>query len=372
MQTLIKWPGGKSREIKQVRNMIPDFDRYIEPFFGGGAMYFHLEPQRALINDRSVYLMDFYRLIKEQDRALQDLLRSYHRLVTDLLSICDTRYDEILRLYLSVKQGGATRDSAEHAVRAFLRDSWSGISPDAGRSLVLDNTVFEKHLLTMAVDKMMRTIRNEQKAPFPSADLKENLITGFMSGVYMYFRNVYNDILLKRNCSVSEAYTIANFFFIREYCYGSMFRYNSKGEFNIPYGGMSYNRKDFRAKIDQIFSERTGEQFRNTEVYCMDFADFLDAATVSEKDFLFLDPPYDTDFSDYEGTDFTRDDQRRLADALVQTRAKFMLIIKNTDFIHSLYKDTCRIVCFDKTYTYNVRSRNERKVEHLVVTNYSL
>ena len=39
MKTIIKWPGGKSREIEKIRNLIPDFDRYIEPFFGGGAVY---------------------------------------------------------------------------------------------------------------------------------------------------------------------------------------------------------------------------------------------------------------------------------------------------------------------------------------------
>lgn len=188
----------------------------------------------------------------------------------------------------------------------------------------------------------------------------------------MYFRQVYNDILLNRTRSMSKAYKIANFYFIREYCYGSMFRYNCKGEFNIPYGGMSYNRKNFMAKIDNIFSKSTEEQFKNTNVYCEDFADFIDKANLCENDFMFLDPPYDTDFSDYEGKDFTQNDQRRLADTLSKTKAKFILIIKNTDFIFSLYKDNYNILCFDKTYTYNVRSRNERDVEHLIVTNIPL
>ena len=82
--------------------------------------------------------------------------------------------------------------------------------------------------------------------------------------------------------------------------------------------------------------------------------------------------PYDTDFSNYEGKDFTKDDQRRLAEALKKAKAKFILIIKNTDFIYSLYDGFFNILCFDKTYTYNVRSRNERNVEHLIITNISM
>ena len=37
IKTLIKWPGGKAHEIKYIENLIPEYDRYIEPFFGGGC-----------------------------------------------------------------------------------------------------------------------------------------------------------------------------------------------------------------------------------------------------------------------------------------------------------------------------------------------
>ena len=60
---------------------------------------------------------------------------------------------------------------------------------------------------------------------------------------------------------------------------------------------------------------------------------------VSDKDFIFLDPPYDTDFSDYEKATFDKKDQERLAKCLYKTKAKFILIIKDTPFISSLYKN---------------------------------
>ena len=74
---LIKWPGGKSSEIRQFLPLIPEFERYIEPFVGGGALYFYLRPRKAIINDISENLMDFYALAREKDpelkRALEDL-----------------------------------------------------------------------------------------------------------------------------------------------------------------------------------------------------------------------------------------------------------------------------------------------------------
>jgi DNA adenine methylase len=148
-----------------------------------------------------------------------------------------------------------------------------------------------------------------------------------------------------------------------------MFRYNRLGEFNIPYGGMSYNRKDFRLKIENMFSDEIAHIFANTQIGCCDFEQFLNDMNLTATDFMFLDPPYDTDFSDYEGKDFTKADQERLALYLRHTAARFILIIKNTDFIHDLYREHFKILKFDNQYTYNVRSRNERNVEHLIITN---
>ena len=86
---------------------------------------------------------------------------------------------------------------------------------------------------------------------------------------------------------------------------------------------------------------------------------------------MFLDPPYDTDFSDYENKSFNKNDQVRLRDSLEKTKAKFILIIKNTPFIFSLYNKECfKINSFDNTYSYCVKNRNNRKVKHLIITNY--
>lgn len=367
---LIKWPGGKNSEIKYIKRFIPtQYDRYIEPFFGGGAMFFYLQPQRALINDIAINLMDFYSLIKAQNKEFFLYLNAYGNLINELIKSTETYYNDILALYYNIKNVFLKNDEIYFKVSEIVELVYSRINKKFIDLIVLDNKLYKIHLIKSVIDKIHRIIKNEEKRSFDDIDLRENLITGFTSGNYMYFREVYNDILLNRNQRTSKAYNSANFYYIREYCYGSMFRYNNYGEFNIPYGGVTYNRKNFISKINAITSINVKEIFEKTDIYCMDFEEFLYNINLNEKDFLFLDPPYDTEFSEYNGKVFNQKDQARLAEFLKQTKAKFILIIKNTDYIYSLYKKNFKIFYFNKTYTYNVKSRNERKVKHLIITN---
>lgn len=64
---MIKYRGGKSKEISHfISNMPEHYNRYIEPFFGGGALYFYLEPQNAIINDVNTKLYSFYKQMQEE------------------------------------------------------------------------------------------------------------------------------------------------------------------------------------------------------------------------------------------------------------------------------------------------------------------
>ena len=81
MNPVLKYRGGKSREIPRFLQYIPDdFNRYIEPFFGGGAVYFHIEPENAIINDVNERLMTFYRQLRNEYPLMRKQLNELQKL----------------------------------------------------------------------------------------------------------------------------------------------------------------------------------------------------------------------------------------------------------------------------------------------------
>ncbi len=200
-------------------------------------------------------------------------------------------------------------------------------------------------------------------------DIVANIECALKSAFYMHLRHLYNRI---GEYEISPSLAAAIFFFVRENAYASMFRYNSKGEFNVPYGGISYNRKDLARKVAYLRSPEVELHFKNTVIENMDFEAFLQKYPPQEEDFIFLDPPYDSEFSTYSQNEFGREDQKRLASYLLeQCRAKFMLVIKNTHAILRLYGDTdLKIRAFDKKYLVSFQDRNSRDAEHLIITNF--
>ncbi len=69
---MIKYRGGKSKEIPNIMWHIPRFKgRYVEPFFGGGALFFHLEPRQSIINDINEKLIKFYRGVRDDFASLR-------------------------------------------------------------------------------------------------------------------------------------------------------------------------------------------------------------------------------------------------------------------------------------------------------------
>lgn len=84
MKPLIKYRGGKSKEISHIMEHIPQYNgRYIEPFFGGGALYFHLEPKKAIINDINSKLIAFYNGVKLHYSTLRRELDEIEKIYED-------------------------------------------------------------------------------------------------------------------------------------------------------------------------------------------------------------------------------------------------------------------------------------------------
>jgi DNA adenine methylase len=85
-----------------------------------------------------------------------------------------------------------------------------------------------------------------------------------------------------------------------------------------------------------------------------------------------LDPPYDSEFTDYGYCQFGKADQQKLAQHFKETKNKCLMIIGKTDFIVNLYKDYI-VDEYDKQYKFKLyanRIGDEINTKHLVIKNY--
>jgi DNA adenine methylase len=377
LNPFIKWPGGKTQEIKIILDNLPDnYDRYFEPFLGGGSVFFAIGAENAVINDISFELISLYRFISDRNIDFFDKLYEINK-TWDLLSeLVLISRSELLNMYNSFKFDLKTLDNVKHKTKYqnlifdFVLKNDTILNGLMKQHFNINIENFLKEIKKSLYQKMSRMSKLESKLGTMSTnDIFDNIETAFKSAYYTHFRYLYNH---KDKYDISQSFASSIFYFIREYCYSSMFRYNRNGHFNVPYGGLSYNKKNLLKKIEYMNSDKVSEYLQKSSIECLDFSALFDIYSLSNTDFIFLDPPYDSDFSTYAKNEFDKSDQKRLADFLINTPAKFMLVIKNTDYIRGLYENHPHISIFpfDKTYSVSFKARNEREVEHLLIKNY--
>lgn len=282
MKPILKYRGGKNREIKYFHQFIPEYNTYLEPFFGGGALFFHLEPEKAIINDINTSLIDFY---------------------TDL-----TENFELIKKELNMLQN-------EYRV---------------------NREIFMSRKIKSPLERVEDP--NEKQ--------------------YYLIRDMFNNKIERKYCYATI------YFYINKTAYSGMIRYNSKGEFNVPYG--RYANFNTELLIEDHYNLLKKSKILNT-----DYSKIFDLA--KPNDFIFLDPPYDTTFSEYGNEVFTGDfdeaHQRRLAEDFKNLDAKAMMIISETSLINELYKKYIHSK-YSKSYSVNIRNRFKSEANHLIITNY--
>ncbi|WP_396611465.1 DNA adenine methylase [Haloferax sp. S1W] len=75
---VLKWAGGKRQLLDELYARFPEnYEHYHEPFFGGGALFFDIEPVDGTINDTNPRLVNFYEQVRDNPEELITLLRSY-------------------------------------------------------------------------------------------------------------------------------------------------------------------------------------------------------------------------------------------------------------------------------------------------------
>lgn len=379
VKSFIKWAGGKEKELPIILSNLPNkFERYIEPFVGGGSVYLNINCDKSIINDKSDELILLYNMIKNNNQKFIKKLKEINKNWILLEKIVENNSKELLSLYKNyLKQ--VNKEKINKRIKVNYSDKiyefvlehseeFNGLLSEHF-NIKIDNFLSEvKKNLLSKIERMRKIELNRGK--MSDQNILENLECAFKSAYYMHFRYLYNNRL---ELEIEDEFYCAIFYFIREYCYASMFRYNANGKFNVPYGGISYNRKDFDKKINNLNSSKLKSYMKTTDIFNLDFEDFCKKIKLTSKDFIFLDPPYDTEFSTYAKNEFGKNDQIRLANFLRNTKAKFMLIIKNTDFIYNLYNvKGLYIKSFDKKYLVSIKNRNDKNVEHLIITNYEI
>ncbi|EJT6154247.1 Dam family site-specific DNA-(adenine-N6)-methyltransferase [Clostridium perfringens] len=284
MKPILKYRGGKSKEIPEILRHIPkNYNRYIEPFFGGGALYFYLENKNSIINDINTRLINFYRDVANNYEDMRVQLDKLHKI-----------YERNQRQYEELK----------------------AINPDVRVENLNENLFYE-----------MR-------------DLFNNNTT-----------NKYLDSVI--------------YFFINKTAYSGMIRYNKKGEFNVPFG--RYKNMNTR-----LLTNNHHKLLRTAKIYNTSYQDIFNMA--EENDFMFLDPPYDCQFTDYgNGNEFTEEDHRELSEAFRNLRCKALMVVSKTPLMEELYADfIVNDATYDKVYGVNIRNRFDRNAEHLIIRNYDI
>lgn len=185
MKPIIKWSGGKSQEIKFFEHKFPKkYNRYVEPFIGGGGVFFNLENSNSIINDINFELISFYNLLKnEKDRnnfILQlELLNKQRNIFNNYFN--NFSNNEIQELFNS-KIDKTNKIDLELNHKYILE-------------IILHNHDELKNEIQLSIKDKIKRIKDieiKNNKIFNIDELKNHLTTGLQSALYFNSRNIYN------------------------------------------------------------------------------------------------------------------------------------------------------------------------------------
>lgn len=185
---------------------------------------------------------------------------------------------------------------------------------------------------------------------------------------YYEIRNI--DRNKKKFNKLNDSKRAARTIYLNKSCFNGLYRVNSKGEFNVPFGKKTKVNTYDGENLLNVHSYLT---LNNISILCTDFEDAV--STAKEGDFVYFDPPYDSDtstFNSYTEDGFNKDEQRRLAKVfkeLDEKGVKVMLSNHNTTLIKELYKDY-NFYVIEAKRSINSNGKKRGKVEEVIITNY--
>lgn len=156
----------------------------------------------------------------------------------------------------------------------------------------------------------------------------------------------------------------ARFWIVNQLAFSGMRRFNSKGEFNVPFGRYK------SLNISQLKNQEHINLLQTTTIMNGDYKNVLDISDNPDT-FIFIDPPYTRVMKTYSaGNKFGDEEQEVLADKLKSLKnAKFMVVIDKSPLTQTLYKNYIRLE-YDLKYGVNIRNRFDSNAQHILVMNY--
>ena len=268
---VVKWVGGKRQLLDEITPLLPKrITSYCEPFLGGGAVLFSIQPTRAIVNDLNQDLITVYEVIRDDVESLLESLKKHE-------------------------------NTAEYfyAIRDMDRD-----------------------------------------------------------------KEVYQ--------AMSKVERASRLIYLNKTCFNGLFRVNSSGEFNSPFGHYK-NPNIVNEPILRAVSKYFGAS--NITFYSEDFAETL--KRVRKGGFVDLEPPYDpvsdtASFTGYNKGGFDRNEQIRLkqcCDELTRRGVKFMLSNSATEFIKELYGEY-EITIVKAKRAINSDASKRGAIEEVLIRNY--
>jgi DNA adenine methylase len=287
LDPLYKWTGGKRKEIKTFSKFYPQFVKdssdykFVEPFFGGGAVYWSLNAKYNVINDIDSELINFVNHAKSNSKEIIDVINELSR---EIKKITDLEKSKSISI------------SEAKEKRGIHYYHWRNKDRNNGLELI---------------SPLERAIR---------------------------------------------------FYIVNQLAFNGMRRFNSKGEFNIPYG----NYKSFNINL----SEKHVELLGRTEIFNTSYKDVMEKND-TENTFIYIDPPYTREFKEYSHENvFGKDQQIELAETFKSMKnANVMIVINKDEFTSNLYDGYIKHT-YGLKYSTNIKNRYDNSVEHLVITNY--
>ena len=124
LSPIVKWAGGKEQELKYILPNVPDsFVRFIEPFVGGGAVYFSMKNKNMLINDKSVELTSLYNNIKYKNESFVSNLQALQNAWVSLENILDNNIEFFNTVYLKYKLNKIDKDKLIVNIERFINNN---------------------------------------------------------------------------------------------------------------------------------------------------------------------------------------------------------------------------------------------------------